>query len=191
MNDLQIYLLKVSAGLAIISVPYFFLLRNDPNLHLKRFYLLLGLLASWIFPLIVFRKPELLLDLTPTVFINLGEETAPPVSFNNLSATTSITLNWIKIGVMVYMAGISFMFIKNLFIILRWNLSWKKNRNHEGIAFTGSDQVFTIFTKIFVPSSLRDEQDLDNILLHERAHVQQLHFIDLLIDGTDTAAHMV
>ncbi len=57
MNDLYIYLLKVSAGLAIISVPYYFLLRNDPNLNLKRFYLLLGLLASWIFPLIIFQGP--------------------------------------------------------------------------------------------------------------------------------------
>ncbi len=181
MNDLHIYLLKVAAGLAIISLPYYFLLRNDPNLNLKRFYLLLGLMASWIFPLIVFRKPELLLNLTPTVFIDLGEETVAPISINNTATTTGITLNWIKIGVMVYLAGLSFMFLKNLFIILRWNLSWKKNRNQEGVAFTRSDQVFTLFTKIFVPASLRNDEDLDNILLHERAHVQQLHFIDLMI----------
>ena len=80
MNDLHIYLLKVSAGLAIIAAPYYFLLRNDPNLNLKRLYLLLGLLASWIFPLIIFRKPELFLNLTPTVFIDPGDETALPIS---------------------------------------------------------------------------------------------------------------
>ena len=33
MNDLHIYLLKVAAGMAIISIPYYFLLRNDPNLN--------------------------------------------------------------------------------------------------------------------------------------------------------------
>ncbi|MDX2429297.1 MAG: TonB family protein [Bacteroides sp.] len=181
MIDLHIYLLKVAGGMAIISIPYYFLLRNDPNLNLKRFYLLLGLMASWIFPLIAFRKPDLLLNLTPTVFIDLGEETTAPFNINNASSATGITINWIKIGVMVYLAGLSFMFFKNLYIILRWNLKWKKNRNPEGIAFTPSNQVFTIFTKIFVPASLRDKEDLNNILLHERAHVQQLHFIDLMI----------
>ncbi|MCP4313151.1 MAG: TonB family protein [Bacteroidetes bacterium] len=181
MDELQIYLLKVSAGLAIISVPYYFLLRNDPNLNLKRFYLLLGMMASWIFPLIVFRKPELMLNLTPTVFIDPGEVTSLPISIGSASSATGITINWIKIGVMVYLSGLSFMFLKNLFIILRWNLAWKKNRDEEGVAFTRSDQVFTIFRKIFVPASLRDKDDLDNILLHERAHVQQLHFIDLMV----------
>ncbi len=41
--------------------------------------------------------------------------------------------------------------------------------------------MFTLFTRIFVPATLRNDEDLDNILLHERAHVQQLHFIDLSV----------
>ncbi len=181
MIDLHIYLLKVSAGLAIISVPYYFLLRNDPNLNMKRFYLMLGLIASWIFPLIVFRRPEVLLNLTPTVFIDPGEESALPIAIDYTTSATGITINWIKILVMVYLSGLSIMFLKNLFIILRWNITWKRNRNEEGVAFTRSNQVFTLFTKIFIPASLRDKEDLDNILLHERAHVQQLHFIDLMM----------
>ncbi len=128
MNDLPIYILKASAGLAIISVPYYFLLRNDPNLNLKRFYLLLGLLAAWIFPLIVFRKPELLLNLTPTVFIDPGQEVVLPVSFSNAGEITGLTINWIRIGVIVYLAGLSFMFLKNLFIILRWNIHLEKEQ---------------------------------------------------------------
>jgi bla regulator protein blaR1 len=181
MIDLHVYLLKVSAGLAIISVPYYFLLRNDTNLNLKRIYLLLGVMISWIFPLIVFRRPEVLLNLTPTVFIDPGEESALPIIINSTASTTGITINWIKILVMVYLSGLSFMFLKNLFIIVRWNLVWKLNRNEEGVAFTRSDQVFTLFTKIFVPASFRNKEDLENILLHERAHVQQLHFIDLMV----------
>ena len=84
MNDLHIYFLKVSAGLAIITIPYYFLLRNDPNLNLKRFYLLAGLLVSWIFPLIVFRKPELLLSLTPTVFIDPMAGDPVPISLTSV-----------------------------------------------------------------------------------------------------------
>ena len=71
MNDIFIYLLKVSVGLAIIFLPYYFLFRNDPNLVIKRFYLLAGMGAAWIFPFITFRKLPVALDLTPTVFIDL------------------------------------------------------------------------------------------------------------------------
>ncbi len=71
MSDLFIYLLKVSAGLAIISLPYYFLFREDPNLALKRLYLLLGIIASWTFPLITFQRPDLFVNLTPIVFIDL------------------------------------------------------------------------------------------------------------------------
>ena len=71
MNDLFIYLGKVSAGLAIVFLPYYFLFRNDPNLGIKRFYLLAGVAAAWITPFITFGKLPLSVDLAPTVFIDL------------------------------------------------------------------------------------------------------------------------
>jgi hypothetical protein len=48
------------------------------------------------------------------------------------------------------------------------------------VAFTRNDQVFTIFNRIFVPGNLKDKEDLANILLHEKAHIKQFHFIDLI-----------
>ncbi len=49
------------------------------------------------------------------------------------------------------------------------------------MAFTGNDHLFTIFTRIFIPESLKNHQNLDNVLLHEKAHIRQLHFIDLML----------
>ena len=181
MNDLFLYLAKVSAGLAIIFLPYYFLFRNDPNLMIKRLYLLSGLAAAWIFPFITFRKLPLELDLTPTVFIDLDAPATQAVLLNNAGTETGLTINWLQVLVIVYMAGLSIMFLKNLFLFFKWNLTWHNNRNEEGVAFTNNDQVFTIFTRIFIPSSLREEEDLDNVLLHEKAHIQQLHFIDLML----------
>jgi len=181
MSELFIYLLKVSAGIAIFLLPYYFLFRNDPNLVLKRAYLLLGLFSSWIFPLIVFRRPELIVNLTPIVVIDpLGAE-APPLSLTETGSKTGLTINWVQVLVITYIIGLAFMFVKNLFIITKWNLTWKKTKDKDGIAFTGSDQVFTLFSRIFIPRSLKNNQDLDNVLLHEKAHVQQLHFVDLIL----------
>ncbi len=181
MNDLHIYLLKVSVGIAIISIPYYFLFRNDPNLLLKRFYLLAGLAAAWIIPLLAFQRPGVLLNLTPTVFIDPGGPEVESLSLNGAGTSSGITINWIRVLLLAYLSGLAFMVLKNLFIVIRWNMTWLKNRDQDGIAYTNSDQVFTIFTRIFIPGSLRDEQDLENILLHEKAHVRQLHFVDLTL----------
>jgi len=181
MNDIIIYLLKVSAGLAIIFLPYFFLFRNDPNLVIKRFYLLAGIAAAWIFPFITFRKIPVTLDLTPTVFIDLDTPAAQAIQLESAGVTSGLSINWLQVLLLIYMAGIIFMFLKNLFVILKWNLTWRRTRNEEGVAFIKKDQVFTLFTRIFVPGSMKDEDDLDNVLLHEKAHVHQLHFIDLML----------
>jgi len=181
MHDIIIYLFKVSAGLAIIFLPYYFLFRNDPNLVIKRFYLLAGMAAAWIFPFITFRKIPLTLDLTPTVFIDLDTPAAQAVQLESTGVTSGVSINWLQVLLLIYLSGLIFMFLKNLFVIFKWNLTWRRTRNEEGVAFIKKDQVFTLFTRIFVPGSLKDQDDLDNVLLHEKAHIRQLHFIDLML----------
>ena len=181
MNDLIIYLLKVSAGLGIIFLPYYFLFRSDPNLVIKRFYLISGVLAAWIFPFITFRKLSLAVDLTPTVFIDLDTPAVPTTLLESTGSATGLTINWLQVLLMVYLAGLTFLFLKNLFVVFKWNHTWQRTKNEEGVAFIKNDQVFTLFTRIFIPRSLKGKHDIDNILLHEQAHISQLHFIDLMI----------
>jgi TonB family protein len=181
MNSLLIYLLKVSAGLGIIFLPYYFLFRNDPNLVIKRFYLLSGILASWVFPFITFRKLPLALDLTPTVFIDLDAPASQALMLNSSPVETGLTVNWLQVLIGIYLAGMAFMLLKNLIVIMKWNHTWRRTHNEAGVAFINNDQVFTLFTRIFVPGSLRDKEDLDSVLLHEKAHIAQLHFIDLML----------
>jgi TonB family protein len=188
MNDMMIYLLRVSAGLGIIFIPYYFFIRNDPDLQLKRFYLLAGLIAAWIFPLITFRKPELFVNLTPTVFIDPSTSSAGPdlqgshpVGLAPAESGMHVTIDWIRILVSVYLTVLIFLFVKDIWLLFKWNLTWKHSKNGDGTAVTDKDQVFSLFTRIFIPASLRDQADLDTVLLHERAHIRQLHFIDLML----------
>ena len=52
MNEVFMYIIKVSAGLALFVIPYMLFLRNDSNLVLKRIYLLTALAFSWLIPVI-------------------------------------------------------------------------------------------------------------------------------------------
>jgi TonB family protein len=181
MNENLLYLAKVSAGLTLIVVPYYLFLRNDPNLILKRIYLLTGIFAAWLFPFINFSKPDLLVGLTPTVFIDPVETPQPVLDVIQTSGESGFTFQWLNVLLAVYIAGTVFILIKNLHIIIKWNLVWHKTNIGKGVALTDGDQVFTLFTRIFVPRDLQENPDLDQVLLHEQAHVRQLHFIDLAI----------
>lgn len=119
MNDIITYLLKVSAGLGIIFLPYYLLFRNDPNLVIKRFYLLSGLISAWIFPFITFQRPELFVNLTPTVFIDFSGSDAQPISIAESANGVGLTINWIHVLIIVYLTGLTFMLLKNLFILFK------------------------------------------------------------------------
>jgi len=179
MNDTFIYLLKVSGGLGIIILPYCLLFRDDPNLSIKRFYLLAGIISAWIFPLITFQKPELVETFAPAFFIDLNSVNGQPVRVTGTDP--GFTLNWIRILIIIYVTGLIYMFLKDMFIIFRWNLNYIRQRGENGIVFSDNDQVFTLFSKIFIPVRLQYKKDLENVLLHEKAHIQQLHFIDLML----------
>jgi len=181
MNEPLLYLIKVSAGLAVIVAPYYLLLRNDPNLLLKRFYLLSGIFAAWIFPLINFNTQELLGSFTPTVFIDPFSDQQPAMDLIRIEGSTRFTFQWKNLLAGLYVTGVIFILMKNLYIIRKWNRTWRKTKTSEGMALIEGDQVFTLFTRIFIPKNLKDNPDLDHLLLHERAHVRQLHFIDLSI----------
>ncbi len=119
MNEILIYLIKVSAGVGIIFLPYYFLFRNDTNLVIKRFYLLTGLISAWVFPFISFRRPELFVNLTPTVFIDFSESDAQPISIAESANGVGLTINWIHVLIIVYLTGLTFMLLKNLFILFK------------------------------------------------------------------------
>ncbi len=181
MNVHLLYLVKVSAGLAVIVIPYYLLLRNDPNLLLKRVYLLTGVLAAWIFPMIHLNRPGLPIHFTPTVFIDPGADQQPLPGLVPYAGGTGFTFHWITLLVALYFAGVVFILFKNLYVILRWNLTWHNSTNGKGMAMIEGDQVFTLFNRIFIPKDIQDNEELEDLLLHERAHVRQLHFIDLTI----------
>ncbi len=179
-GNIFIYIGKVSLGLAIISLVYLFF-RNDSNLRLKRIYLLGGILASWVFPFI--RFPRL---------IQVGTEKAvavQPSAFNVEQLATEATagetvtnFDWMPLLLLLYCAGVLFILLRNVSLFYKW----KKRRNGgssdgSNIIFTDGDQIYTLFSWIFIPEKYRNDPTIEPVIRHERAHIRQLHFIDLII----------
>ncbi|HCC71237.1 MAG TPA: hypothetical protein DEQ09_08820, partial [Bacteroidales bacterium] len=179
-SEIFIYLLKVSLGLTIICLSYL-LLRNDYNLRIKRFYLLSGLMASWIFPFL--RFPQVIsmerISYSPVQHASVTVGNAELAGTTVPSATG---FDWLMVVLIIYSAGVLFILFRNLVIIRLWrNRGTRKKGEGSKIIFTDRDEAFTLFSRIFLPDKYRNDPHIEPIILHEKAHIRQLHFIDLII----------
>ncbi len=179
-NEILKYLLEVSLGIGIVSISYLFL-RNDSNLVIKRFYLLFGIIASWIFPFLPF--PQLVNFSSSVSFAvpasSISVESAGGEAVS--SAPASIHFSWFNILLMIYSLGVLIILLRNIILISRWRMRHNKTNKAGNIVFTNSDQVFTLFSWIFLPERYRDDPQAEPIILHEKAHINQMHFIDLIL----------
>ena len=180
MHDILIYLLKVSLGIGIVSVSYL-LLRNDTGLVIKRFYLLAGIFASWIFPFL--RFPEILPGRSPDAFtVPAAQVSVVPAGMPPAAAEVqSHQFNWFLLIVILYLVGAAILFTRHIISLGTLRKKIRESGNSGNIIFSKTNQVFTLFNRIFLPESLRHDPGIGPVLLHEQAHIKQLHFIDLLI----------
>ncbi|MCF8381110.1 MAG: TonB family protein [Bacteroidales bacterium] len=183
MNSFLLYILKVSLGLAIISVPYLILLRKDGNLILKRFYLLGGLILAFVFPLIDFNFSSKLVTDIPVFFLNLENPSLETGSAGSSFKDTDTSFSFKYLIFTFYLLGIFILFSRNIFSMISW-LKIKKNSVaiQNGVLYSDNNEVFTLFKTIHLPKSVINTESYSSILIHEQAHITQMHFIDLLIN---------
>ncbi len=184
MNETLIYLLKVSAAIALVTLPYYLVLRNDASLVVKRIYLVTGILLSWTFPLLSVRKPGMI-SVTDPVFI-IDPVTATTTG-NELAATGATGISAATALTLLYLAGILAFILLNFAALSRLIKQANRPSAHKNVWLTNSEKVFTIFSKIFLPEKYAAPAAIDAILIHERAHIRQLHAADLLISEISLA----
>ena len=184
MNETLIYLLKVSMAVALVTLPYYLALRNDASLVLKRIYLVTGILLSWIFPLLSVRKPWIASTIDPVFLIDPGQ---PAVAVTNAAGTAPGGISPVSILTILYLAGILAFLILNIIALIRVRKQVSRSSRKKNVLLTNSEKVFTIYPNIFLPEKYAETAGNDAILIHERAHIRQLHMADLLISELSLA----
>lgn len=199
MNEFLIYILKVSAATALLTLPYYLVLRNDANLVIKRLYLAGSILLSWIFPLLTIQKPGLVSSANP-VFI-IDPATAAASTEASLHLPQSGGISFISLIGYLYLTGIAVFLMLNVYALFRLRkqttgssgrryIIWPAGLMSSAIAsvqHTKNEKVFTVFRNIYLPEKYSGTADTDSIMIHERAHIRQLHAADLLISEINLA----
>lgn len=178
MEEFISYILKSSIWLTLFGLVYFIFLRNERYFFLNRLFLLTGMVASLLFPLITFTQIIIVDGATDNV------STSVPIA----SQVTEKELNplmWQNILAGLIITGALYFFFKIVFQTIKILKSIRQSR----IDNIGSTKIvksnhfpfsFSFFTYVFVNPSLK-EKEIQEIVAHERAHIAQYHWIDLVL----------
>lgn len=183
MEAFALYLVKSVIWLSGFALIYFLFLRNERYFRLKRYYLVAGILVSFIFPLFTFHYQ---VEIPAPEFTNQG---IAPSDYTTVSAIQpdieNKSFDRRFIFLLLYLAGIIFFVLKsvrNTNMLLRTIKKTKIDyRNRAKLVrtteFKGS---FSFFNFVFINPSV-DEKELDFIMNHELVHVNEKHWFDLLL----------
>jgi len=175
------YMLKVSICIVVFYAFYVLMLRKCTFFLLNRLYLISGILLSFVVPVLNFSifkgQSDNVFNMLQPILIEPEYDFFQPHNLTN----HVITINYSIILPAIYFTGVSIMFFKLLFSILRIirisNSSETYQFDKTKIIKVNSILPFSFFNMIFLPKN----ENSPMIIEHEMAHVRQFHWVDLLI----------
>ena len=183
MEAFALYLLKSVMWLTGFALIYLLFLRNERFFNLKRYYLIAGILISIIFPLFDFHYQ---LEI-PAPEMSYQGIIPPDTGIVPASKTVlnESPFNFMYVLFLIYIAGIFFLVFKailNTGILIRTiNKTKFDYLNHARLIrapeFASS---FSFFNYVFINPAM-DEREQDVIINHELVHINQKHWLDLLL----------
>jgi TonB family protein len=176
METYAFYLFKSSVWLTGFSLSYFLFLRNERFFVLNRIYLITGLLASLIFPLITLHYTVEFPLVPATQDFNL--------QIQGVNAETQANPMQ-NVLLYIYLSGISYLIfrlIKQTLPVLTI-IRKSKSQTIHSVKLIQTDRFpasFSFFSFVFVNPSITDTE-VNEIVNHELEHISQKHWIDLLL----------
>jgi len=178
MESFALYLLKSVIWLTVFTLVYYLFLRNERFFQLNRFFLVTGLLASLLFPLITFRYVKVLPALLATTSFDMPVITGIEQAKSNLLNWPIVLMGLFTTGAMFFLVRLIIQSFKLIRII---RISASENSGTIRVIKTNAYAAsFTFFSYVFInPSTPEKEQK--EIVTHEAEHIRQHHWIDLIL----------
>ncbi|WP_438969332.1 M56 family metallopeptidase [Nonlabens sp.] len=179
------YLLKSAGVLSIFLLVYHFLLRRLTFFNANRWFLLAGIVASILFPLI---------EITQTVYVEQPEEVlympqqlaTPMAMVLEQPPVEAIPFNYGVLAIYLYLA-ITLFFLGKMTVELSSlrSLIRSGTKKREGkfvfVSLSRKLTPFSFFNYICYSDNDLQSPELDLIIDHEKVHAKEWHSIDLLV----------
>ena len=194
MGIFFVYILKSSVCLAAFYLFYRLLLSRETFHRFNRVALLSILLLSCLLPLVevtVEKQTEVhqtMMTLEQWLMMADMMNTAEAMDLQ----AEEVTVTWIQVALLVYLAGILFFALRNGYSLLKLGGLLKSGRKENLSKYTGDGEKVTLIVhehdiapfswmKYIVISKKDLDENGREILIHELAHIQNRHSWDLLV----------
>lgn len=194
MGIFFVYILKSSVCLAAFYLFYRLLLSRETFHRFNRVALLSILLLSCLLPLVevtVEKQTEVhqtMMTLEQWLMLADMMNTAEVMDLQ----AEEVTVTWIQVALLVYLAGILFFALRNGYSLLKLGGLLKSGRKENLSKYTGDGEKVTLIVhehdiapfswmKYIVISKKDLDENGREILIHELAHIQNRHSWDLLV----------
>ncbi len=185
MESIIQYSLHFSLAITLFYGLYLLVLKNETFYNVNRLYLVSGLLLAILLPLfpITYTTPISLINNAD--FFSLSNE---QLSDNASIVNGEVAVNswtFIEVVITIYFLGAMLFLVRLLWQTFKI-FQKIKNSNYEmieGIKVIDQPDImpYSFFNVVFIDIQKYSERELSNILAHEKVHIQERHWIDLLI----------
>ena len=185
MENTFLYLLKVNGLLVVFFLAYYFLLRKETFFHSNRWFLLIGIISSFVLPSLLFTN-IVWIEAKPIAneTINNLLPIAHDSSISNIEKTNHF--NWYQILACIYFIISSVLLFKLFIEIISFFKIVKKGQKSklETIKIIETNEnhnPFSFFNYLIYSKSNFTDEELKYIFIHERVHIEEKHSIDVLL----------
>lgn len=180
---MEIYLIKVNASIILFYLCYKLLFQRDTFWMLRRTYLMVSVLFSFIYPLFSIegwlKKQEPIMSAISS--IQLDELVISPSGVRNLGLFTVENVLWAVFGLVALI--MTFHILIQFYTIVRRRLKGTKTSLMHIPIIRIDEKItpFSFFQWIFINPKLYSESETAVILEHELTHVRQFHSVDVIV----------
>jgi hypothetical protein len=174
---MEIYLIKSSIALTILYTFYWLLLRNETYFGWNRIYLISSIFISLISPLInitIFEKAG----------ASIGNIIQPVIVSTQIGAIREN--HSLSILSIIYISGAVFFTLKFLsklsqIYYMYYRFQKVQYNGFRAVLVDGNISPFTFFSILFLSRTDYEKGDITEIVVHEKAHKEQLHSLDVIL----------
>lgn len=187
MSAFTLYLLKASLGIIVFYLVYWIWLRKETFFKANRLYLIAGLITSLILPFIGLRYNSYVsYTENRNIFVELSKNLQSLTNTSIPSKPLDSGINWINIISYIYLAGSAIFFLRVIWQCISLTILIKKQgiSKVSGLNIVENNKYrlpFSFFNLVFINPNFHSGTDLTNILAHEKVHIRENHWFDLLI----------
>ena len=180
---MEIYLIKVNASIILFYLCYKLLFQRDTFWMLRRTYLMVSVLFSFIYPLFSIegwlKKQEPIMSAISS--IQLDELVISPSGVRNLGLFTVENVLWAVFSLVALF--MTFHILIQFYTIVRRRLKGTKTSLMHIPIIRIDEKItpFSFFQWIFINPKLYSESETAVILEHELTHVRQYHSVDVIV----------